>query len=1483
MAPARSFIGWNPRLGLGMWIALACAGCADEPFDEGDGEGLAGFRSGPVDGLELHWTFEDRIGNQVLDISGKGRHGWLQGGGSFVASANGEAVSLDGLDDYLAFVGPRDPAIYGGIDGNFTINARVKVPNVARYNTLCFGCGPFSTMYVGTEIYGARTMSAVLDKSNSGSLWPWSTQSLTNDTWVEVTMVVDGGVAARTYLDCELDSTLVNANLGLKNFGFSSVGRGAVASRWYQGEIDDLRIWNRALTDAEITTICPAPAGLCDGPIHVDIDAPAEGDGLTWASAFNNLQAALDASLECADPQLWVAEGTYAPNPNSPVATIGSAPVAIYGGFAGDEDALEQRDVAAHVTRLGADDWNARVVLVQASAASAVDEVRLDGFTIADSNVGAIHLSGAFSATPPITATFENLEITNNVSASLGAGILAHGRAAVEVVGSRFTGNSGLQGSGIHFQGGTEQSVQAGTLSVTDCEFVGNHGKSGGAIYITNTGGGNELVSIIDSTFTDNTATWGGAISLDDYPSTLNPIDLTIDGCEFTNNSAVQGGGAILSEETLTSIHASVFEGNTAGFGGAIHVDNIHAVTELPGWEIRDCRFIGNQATSTGGGALLLEEHEVTIVNTEFAGNSAVGGGGGIFGRATVVASTFTGNTGSIGSGVYAPPGPLVAMRHIVAWPDKVVGNDIMLDYSCVAPTVNDDTIAPYVTLAGDPFDPADLDVDGRTEHYLASDSPCRDFAGISAELDWAGLTTQISQCTDVAPTDAGVHYVPIFPAGECMGGGGDGDGDTDSSSDDGGSTSTTDDGGSTSTSTTDDGGSTSTTDDGGSTSTTGDGDGDTTGDGDGDGDCSEWTSTKTRALGLDKVWTDGFDIIATGKGDLVKLADGQWQDIEATTADRWMTDVADVWGPAVDDHWLLGFVQMKYGWGVFHHNGTEIDGHRLFPYPVQNMFGLTIPIDIAGSGPNDIWATATSDCDTWACSEDPDCACNWAPSMLMHYDGVEWTDMPSPGHVTRIWTDGTKVWGVGGRNVDESPWLNPVPGVLASFNGSFWTVVGELLPPLTAVWSNDGDLVWVGGDEGTLRSFDGLEWEVHDLPTTATIVRIEGRSSSEIWALDDVGELWAYDGVAWNEWLSLPHIHDFSVMDDQLVLVGDADGNIVEFVDIENETVDTVYLRRGDFYPATMVADDLHSAVATSGGHTAVGGVATDGSWRWDGATWSPTYVDFSPGFDKLVGDVDQGFGTRYLLKNEVDPDFHPVYEILDGEIVEIAPPAADLRVTNSALFNIGGQDQLWVATATMDFLNPQYRLYARVDGAWVDRQPPGLTQQANMMTQGAQRVFVNFNGPSNANMTWMFEAGVWTNISNPLDNGRALSLASTGKFQLWMTVSSGQTSPNPEQLYFWGGAGWNIAKNLFPEIAGHDQWWTLSARAPNDMWMVSSRSFEAESFAHWDGQGWTLIDTPVHGWGERQYILLEPTPDGVFIHDGVRLWRYEADACVP
>jgi len=88
------------------------------------------------------------------------------------------------------------------------------------------------------------------------------------------------------------------------------------------------------------------PAGVW----AVNWTAAAGGDGKSWATALNTVQAAIDSASS--GEEIWVATGSYSPGANINSTFLMKTGLSMYGGFAGDEKSRNERDPSLHVTEL---------------------------------------------------------------------------------------------------------------------------------------------------------------------------------------------------------------------------------------------------------------------------------------------------------------------------------------------------------------------------------------------------------------------------------------------------------------------------------------------------------------------------------------------------------------------------------------------------------------------------------------------------------------------------------------------------------------------------------------------------------------------------------------------------------------------------------------------------------------------------------------------------------------------------------------------------------------------------------------------------------------------------------------------------------------------------------------------------------------------------------------------------------------------------
>jgi hypothetical protein len=215
--------------------------------------------------------------------------------------------------------------------------------------------------------------------------------------------------------------------------------------------------------------------------IYVNSAATGGDNGTSWANAYTDLQDALARSTE--GFEIWVAKGTYKPtsDSNRTVSFVMVPGMALYGGFSGTEDGLEERDWGNNVTTLSGDigteglatDNSWHVVIGS-------DNAVLDGFTVSDGYANT-H-DAPYSARGGGMLNIESNPMVNNCTfnndvADYGGGI-ANFNAQAIINNTLFTNNcaGGGEATGVLNSGGANSIVNCTFRDSCGAEDLSNWG-----------------------------------------------------------------------------------------------------------------------------------------------------------------------------------------------------------------------------------------------------------------------------------------------------------------------------------------------------------------------------------------------------------------------------------------------------------------------------------------------------------------------------------------------------------------------------------------------------------------------------------------------------------------------------------------------------------------------------------------------------------------------------------------------------------------------------------------------------------------------------------------------------------------------------------------------------------------------------------------------------------------------------------------------
>ena len=285
---------------------------------------------------------------------------------------------------------------------------------------------------------------------------------------------------------------------------------------------------------------------------YVDSDAPFGGDGTSWATAYRDIQSAVNSAsgiwMTCMAPtdSIYVKSGTYSLTSTITINKV----VNIYGGFSNNlsNPDFSNRDPETFLTIVTGNDT--------VRCFNLSNFCKLDGFVIEHGNAGIGSAVYMWDVEPHdcsffwVTVKVRNCLIRDNTGTAL-------------------------------YDDGSD-------VEVSDCTFSGNVSSTGGAIYHQ---GSSPLIE--RCIFTDNQATapgslGGGAIAGWGGNAVTGQVT-RINNCLFYNNYAENKGGAIAYHQVYPRIKNCTFVNNTAlNAGGAYHAN----ITDAP--RIWNCICWGN-------------------------------------------------------------------------------------------------------------------------------------------------------------------------------------------------------------------------------------------------------------------------------------------------------------------------------------------------------------------------------------------------------------------------------------------------------------------------------------------------------------------------------------------------------------------------------------------------------------------------------------------------------------------------------------------------------------------------------------------------------------------------------------------------------------------------------------------------------------------------------------------------------------------------
>jgi glucose/arabinose dehydrogenase/PKD repeat protein len=241
-------------------------------------------------GLVAAYSFDAGSGSTLADASGTGNNGTISGATWSTQGHTSGALSFDGVNDLVTIPDANSLDLTTGM----TLEAWARPAAVTTWRTVLLKEQPGQLVYaLYANNNGNRPTANIFIGGDRELRGP---SRLTANTWTHLAATYDGATF-RFFVNGAQAATMAITGSIATSASPLRIGGNTVWTEWFSGLIDDVRVYNRALTQTQIqsdmnTAVGPSPPTDTSPPTAPGTPAVTTSIGranLSWAPATDNV------------------------------------------------------------------------------------------------------------------------------------------------------------------------------------------------------------------------------------------------------------------------------------------------------------------------------------------------------------------------------------------------------------------------------------------------------------------------------------------------------------------------------------------------------------------------------------------------------------------------------------------------------------------------------------------------------------------------------------------------------------------------------------------------------------------------------------------------------------------------------------------------------------------------------------------------------------------------------------------------------------------------------------------------------------------------------------------------------------------------------------------------------------------------------------------------------------------------------------------